>query len=258
MQEIRRQEYLQAIGIEAYIPRWKIPFAAESHLCDQSFEWSNHTKADVAIIEPIQVDNPNYQQDQLPPAIDLHQVLNSVVEKTQVKNNPSRIGDILQQIEDKKSLQIQSFSLSVWRPAAGFLIVAARNVNAMPTELLLNNFLRFYLQQSQLVLSEEVLRWPTIENSKMALNEKDACAELQTWLSVQHEFQSIKTLWFFGDIYRYFISEFSTSNDRSLIESCDIKLDQAKSTQTIRAKLLPDLSQFLLQPQLKEKLLSLV
>jgi hypothetical protein len=92
----------------------------------------------------------------------------------------------------------------------------------------------------------------------MALTEKDACAELQTWLSVQHEFQSIKTLWFFGDIYRYFVPEFSKLNDESLIEYCDIKLDQNKSTQTITAKIFPDLSQFLLRPQLKAKLLSLV
>jgi hypothetical protein len=255
MHEIRRQEYLQAIGIENYIPRWRIPYAAESYRCDQSFEWDDQVKNDVTTFEPTQVDSLNNQQDQIQPTIDLHQVLNSVVEKSKTTSEPSRIGDILQQFEDKKSLQIQSFSLSIWRPAPDFLILAARNVNAMPTELLLNNFLRFYLQQNQLVLSEEVLRWPAIENNKMALTEKDACAELQTWLSVQHEFQSIKTLWFFGDIYRYFLSGFSRLNHQSLIESHDIQLDSA---QIIAAKIFPDLSQFLLQPQLKEKLLSLV
>lgn len=253
MHEISRQEYLQTIGIESYIPRWRIPFAAESQLCDQSFEWSQ-TKDEIKVVEPIQVDDPNYQRDQIQPPIDLHQVLNRVVEKSKTTNEPSRIADILQQFEEKKLPQIQSFSLSVWRPEAGFLIVAARNLNAMPTELLLNNFLRFHLKQSQLVLNEEVLRWPAIENSKMALTEKDACAELQTWLSVQHEFQSIKTLWFFGDVYRYFVSEFSRSNHESLSESHDIKLD---SVQIIAAKIFPELSQILLQPQLKEKLLSL-
>jgi len=256
MHEIHRQEYLQIIGIETYIPRWRIPFAAESQLCDRSFEWSQE-KDEIQIVDPVQID-PNHQQDKVQPAIELHQVLNSVVEKLPVKNNPSRIGDILQQFEDKKLLQIHPFSLSVWKPASGFLIVAARNVNAMPTELLLNNFLRFYLQQNQLILKEEVLRWPAIENNKITLTEKDASAELQTWLSVQHEFQSIKTLWFFGDVYRYFVSEISGSNQDSLIESCAITLDQNDSAQTITAKIFPDLSQILLQPQLKEKLLSLV
>jgi hypothetical protein len=249
MREIRRQEYLQTIGIETYIQRWKIPFAAESYLCDQSFSWVEQTE-----ILPLDVNAQN-QQLSMAPAINLCQVLDVVVEKNTVKNNPYRVDALLQQFEDKKSLQVQSFSLNVWRPAPGFLVVAARNVNAMPTELLLNNFLRFYLQQNQLVLSEEVLRWPAIENSKMALTEKDACAELQTWLSVQHEFQSIKTLWFFGDIYRYFASEFSKLNDECSIEFCDIKLDPANS---ITAKIFPDLSQFLLRPQLKAKLLSLV
>ncbi len=248
MREIRRQEYLQTIGIETYIPRWKIPFAAESYLCDQSFSWVDQTE-----VAPLDVNTPNHQVS-LIPTIDSSQVLN-VVGKNTVKNNPYRVDALLQQFEDRKSLPVQSFSLNVWRPAPGFLVLAARNLNALPTELLLNNFLRFYLQQSQLVLSEEVLRWPAIENSKMALTEKDACAELQTWLSVQHEFQSIKTLWLFGDIYRYFASEFSKFNDEYAIEFCDIKLDQANP---ITAKIFPDLSQFLLRPQLKAKLLSLV
>lgn len=257
MHEIRRQEYLAIMGVETYIPRWRIPFAAESHLCDQSFDWDDEVKQE-SKITTFEVNTPDHKRDPIQPAIDLHQVLSSVTEKPSIKNNPSRIDDLLQQFADKKSPQIQPFSLSVWRPAHDFLIVAARNLNAMPTELLLNNYLRFYLQQNQLVLGEEVLRWPAIENSKMTLTEKDACAELQTWLSVQYEFQSIKTLWFFGDIYRYFVPEFSRSDDASNIESCDIKMNQANSTQTITAKIFPDLSQFLFHPQLKAKLLSLV
>jgi hypothetical protein len=252
MHEILRQEYLQTIGIENYIPRWKIPFAAESYLCDQSFSW-----VDQAEIVPLDVNAQN-QQVSMTSAINLSQVLSVVVEKNAVKTNSYRVDALLQQFEDKKSPQIQPFSLSVWRPAYDFLIVAARNLHAMPTELLLNSFLRFHLKQHQLILAEEVLRWPTMENNKITLTEKDAYAELQTWLSVQHEFQTIKTLWFFGDIYRYFVPEFSMSDDASIIESCDIKLDQANSTQTITAKIFPDLSQFLLRPQLKAKLLSLV
>ena len=250
MHELHRQEYLQAIGIESYIPRWKLPFAAESQRCDQSLVW-----VDQGVVTPLGVNVKN-QQESAKPTIDLNQVLNAVAEKNTVKN-ASRIGDILQQFEDKKSPSIQSFSLSVWRPSSGFLIVASRDLNAMPTELFLNNFLRCYLKQHQLILSEEILRWPAIENNKIVLTEKDACAELQTWLSVQNEFQSIKTMWFFGDAYRYFSSEIVMSDD-CFAGSCSIKLDQTDSDKPITAKIFPDLSQFLLQPQLKIQFLSLV
>lgn len=246
MHELHRQEYLQSIGIESYIPRWKLPFAAESYLCDRA------TLVDQEVIPSIEI-NSQGQKDSINPAIDL--MLSTVVEKNTVKNNTSRIGDILQQFEDKKSPTIQSFSLSVWRPVPGFLIVSARNLNAIPTELFLNNFLRFYLKQHQLILVEEVLRWPAIENNKIVLTENDARIELQTWLSVQHELQSIKNLWFFGDVYRYFTSE-AISGDDCFVGSCNIKLDQANSDHS--AKIFPDLSRFLLQPTLKAQLLSLV
>ncbi len=258
MHEIRRQEYLQAIGIENYIPRWKIPFAAESYFCDSSIELGDQANDDITLVESIVVDTTNSQQDQLQPTIDLHQVLNGVVEKSLVKNSPSRIDDILQQLVDKKSPQIPSFSLSVWRPEPDFLVVATRNVNAMPTELLLNNFLRFYLKQNQLALMEDMLHWPAIDSSKMSLTEEDACTELQTWLSVQHEFQPIKTLWFFGDVCRYFTADFAAADTEFFVRDFPLKLGYAHSNQVVMAKHFPDLSDILLHPSLKAKLLSLI
>lgn len=257
MHEVHRQEYLASMGIDSYIPRWKIPFAAESHVCEQSDElWSEAEQgAGVATFDVSAFDVPKAH---LQTAIDLSLVLKSVSEKPLVKTFSSSVDESPLQLENIESPLIQPFSLSVWRPAPDFLIVAARNVNAMPTELLLNNFLRFYLKQPQLILSEEVLRWPAIENTKIPLTENNAIAELQTWLSVQHEFQQIDQLWLFGDVYRYFVSELLRSGDQSSIEFCEVKLDQTNLLKPIAAKIFPDISQFLKQPDLKVKLLSLV
>ncbi|MBK8186940.1 MAG: hypothetical protein IPK77_06680 [Cellvibrio sp.] len=257
MHEVHRQEYLTSMGIESYIPRWRIPFAAESHLCDQSYDLCSETKQD-SIVATSEANTFDASLNNIVPAIDLQQVLKSVSEKPVVKNSPFRADEILQQVESKALHLVQPFSLSVWRPAPDFLILAARNLNAMPTELLLNNFLRFHLNLPQLTLSEEVLRWPAIENNKIALTEHNAIAELQTWLSVQHEFQPINRLWFFGGIYRYFVSDLLKLADESHINSCDIYLDQFNVKQPITAKIFPDMTRFLQQPELKEQLLSLV
>jgi hypothetical protein len=242
MHEIARQEYLSALGIDTYIPRWKISFA---HTCEQTFD-----------IEPEQIHLNNdleIRREHDSPPIDLRQVLDGIVEKVVVKKG---ISSSLQPPENSQT--IQPFSVSIWRPESGFLIVSARNTEAMPTELLLNNFLRFYLQQNQLVLNEEVLRWPATENKKMTLTEQDACTELQTWLSVQHEFQPIKNLWFFGDVSDYFIPERSIDSDK-YIKECNINLNQNNSSvSSISVKFFPDLSQFLLHPELKFHLLSLM
>lgn len=246
MHEITRQEYLSALGIDIYIPRWKIDFAAESQLYEQTFDSQP---------ELIHANNDIDTQQSESPVIDLRQMLESVVERVSVKKE---IQTALQQQGEKNLQAIQSFSLSVWRPVSGFLIVSARNTNAMPTELILNNFLRFYLNQNQLTLHEEVLRWPSVENQKITLTNLDACAELQTWLSVQHEFQPIKNLWLFGDISHYFMPDKSIDFD-VFVKKFEINLDQnGSSAGPVAVKIFPDLTQFLLQPELKAQLLSLV
>lgn len=254
MHEFRRQEYLQAIGIETYIPRLTLPCAAESHLCENS-DCNDLTMIESPDVLSLQVDLQS-QENEPTQTITLNQVLFDVNDKLTNKTEPSRSDNTSRQVQQRE-IYLASFSLSVWRPRPGFVIISARNVNAMPTELFLNNFLRFYLKQNDLTLSEEVLRWPASENGKMALTKENACAELQTWLSVQNEFNSIDKLWLFGDIYRYFSSTPLVPTENLTLNSCDIQLDQTSSNRIVKAIIFPDLSQFLLDPQLKTILLSL-
>lgn len=235
---VAQQEYLAAMGIDFYLPRTTLAFAAPSpeYFFDEDASiTSEHEITEDRLIEPV---IQTVKVDHL-----LQDVLTQVEKTAQPKSNPAKTP---QPIQNPQS-SIQPFSLSLWRPAKGFLIIAPHNTQALPTELLLQNIVRYHLNQYQLKMDEEIVRWPANGNAKLHLTEQDARDELQTWLSVQHEFQPINQLWFFGDAWHYFVKQ-----DETDINSLSEVFDQINFT----VKSFPDLAVILQDPQLKADILS--
>lgn len=244
MHEMQRQAYLSSLGIENYAPRWLLPAAPVS----------------VACVMPV-LDNPSYVS---PAVVDLN-VIDSLVERknsapnlltaiadlTEQKkaSSPVSAATILQQLDVKKAPIVQPFSLSVYRPAAGILIIDSRNTTlALPTELLLNNILRARLKTTPFVLGEEVLRWPMIENRFVSRTEDDARNELQTWLAVEHELRPVQTLWLMGEnAVRYWLDV-----DSDFSELCWTM--QSLKDLPLKALILPSLNQLLQNPAQKSRL----
>ena len=154
-------------------------------------------------------------------------------------------------METKSSAVVQPFSLSVWRPTAGFLVIADRTTDALPTELLMQNILRFYMNNYSLKVDEDILRWPAVQTTQLALTEENAYTELQTWLSVQHELQSLERVWFFGEAWKYFVQKKQEFDEDYFVVSIDV-------AQNLQAKCFPCLTRLLQNPQLKAGLLELV
>ena len=208
MNELQRQHYLSAMGIDTYMPRWQLPFAPAPFACE--------------------------------------------VASSTTKSHAVSAADILAQL-DAKPASIEAFSLSVWRPLDGLMVIDSRNAKmALPTELLLNNILRSFFSHEPLQSREDVLRWPMIENSFTKRTAQDARMELQTWLSVQHEIRPIKHLWLMGpNAAIYFLSEAEHFND-SIFQSVDL------ADTLIKALILPSLNEILQNPILKQKLFATV
>jgi hypothetical protein len=156
---------------------------------------------------------------------------------------------ILQQLEEKKAPVVQPFSLSIYRPQPGFLIIDSRNTKlALPTEVLLNNLLRVHLKVVQPALGEEVLRWPMIENRFVSRTEHDARNELQTWLAVENELRPIHSLWLMGEsAARYWLD---AGSDWAAI-CCTT---QPIKDLSLQALILPSLNQLLQNPSQKSRL----
>ena len=205
MSELQRQHYLSALGVDTYMPRWHLPFAPSSVLCELPV-----VEVEIHSLEKLEVKTESvtaqtYGQPLLKAiSSDVSPVGTLIAEILVAKKSVKTVAvlvtatEILAQL-DSKRIPVDPFSLSIWRPIDDILIVDSRNTKlALPTELLLNNILRSVFSAQSIKPQEEVLRWPMIENSFAKRTLDDARIELQTWLSVQYEIRPIRQLWLLG------------------------------------------------------------
>jgi hypothetical protein len=253
MNELNRQAYLAALGLENYMPRWRLPEAPEPYACVlpeiQLVQVLTHSDApSVSAAASLE------RQFVSPPNKGIAEEVLAAFSAPAPKLDKSPVGfdaaSILAQLEKPKAApKVQPFSLSLWRPEPGFLIIDERNTQlALPTELLLSNMLRACFGIAKSALGEEVLRWPMIENSFVSRTEIDARTELQTWLAVENELRPITRLWLMGhNASRYLLPEATD------LEAVKWNL-WTLAAPDIKALILPSLNQLLQQPLLKAKL----
>lgn len=244
MNELQRQAYLSALGIENYAPRWLLPSAPVSVACVLP-AFDIPVAATPVSLGAVAIETPIESKPSAP------NVLATMADLGEQKKAPLAINAaaILQQLEEKKAPVVQPFSLSVYRPQPGFLIIDSRNTKlALPTEVLLNNLLRAHLKAVQPALGEEVLRWPMIENRFVSRTEADARNELQTWLAVENELRPIYSLWLMGEnAVRYWLDE--ESDWAAMCWTI-----QPVKDMSLQALILPSLNQLLQNPSQKSRL----
>lgn len=247
MNELQRQAYLSALGIENYAPRWLLPCAPVPVVCvlpllDVPVE--PVAPSPPAIFAGVDGDIPTEKKSS-------PNLLNALAELSEQKKAPMAVNaaTILRHLEGTKAPAVQPFSLSVYRPQPEFLIVDSRNTQlALPTDLFLHNLLRAHLKSSQIALNDEVLRWPLIENQFVSRTEADARNELQTWLAVENELRPVSKLWLMGEnAARYWLTA-----------DCDWSLScwtaQPIDGLQLTASVLPSLNELLQKPILKAQL----
>ena len=259
MNELQRQHYLSALGVDTYMPRWHLPYAPQSFACE--LPEAQLDSAPIVTLEskiesnavPIQLHKSiNIENTLVSPVNNLIGDILETKKTTTSGSKPISAADILAQL-DSKPIGIDGFSLSIWRPSDGVMIIDARNTKlALPTELLLNNVLRVVLSNHSLKVKEEVLRWPMIENSFTKRTANDARIELQTWLSVQHEIKPVSHLWLMGaNAASYLLHE-------DVIFQNSIFQPKKLADSSIQALILPSLNELLQNPSTKQKLFSAI
>lgn len=247
MNELQRQAYLSAMGIDGYMPRWCLPCAPEPMAClmplvlGASAILTGKQEADSLELPSTVLESG------VSPAL-LDSLINSDIKS---KSNSSIVNatTILQQLEEQRAPVVLPFSLSIWRPLSGLLIIDSRNTNlALPTELLLGNILRIYTGSTSFILDEEVMRWPMIENRFVSRTADDARNELQTWLAVENELRPINRLWLMGENAATYLLPKNTDWENSCWKNSTLE------NLSINALILPSLNCLLQQPQKKAKL----
>jgi hypothetical protein len=129
------------------------------------------------------------------------------------------ITDVLRDLTEKKSLAkavsavtkprtthlietetIPAFTLSIWRPKSGLLIIDSRNTHlALPTERLLDNILNSVFNSNLVQGIEDVVHWPFFDNISVPQTREYACNALQVWLEVELERRPTTHLWLLGE-----------------------------------------------------------
>jgi hypothetical protein len=259
MNEFQRLSYLSSIGIESYVPRLVLPFAPKPMLCELPRTVFVSTHAESFTFPE---NERRLKLESSSPVIVTLEAANAILPVNSLLDNLFPNKKTIQStligthkapapIESVKSQLVESFSLSIVRPVDGVMIVDSRDTKlALPTELLLRNVLQTIFPSQALRLNQDILRWPMMENSFAKPNVDDARAELQTWLSVQHERQPIDFLWLMGrNASVYFLSQEVLPAEYLW---CSVSLAQLNS----KALILPSLNELLLRPQSKKQLYS--
>ncbi len=215
MNEIQRQEYLVALGIDTYMPRWVLPNAPASVAC----EWPVEVLDTAIAAEPVvgqvpvaaslstdgegsnsaSVAGPAALLGQLggqPIAAKPKKVAASPVEPLAENQQPRAESSVV----SAAAQAIPRFSLNLWRVSDDLLVVDSRQVElALPTDRLFHNMIFALGYRLAGPLQAEVLRWPLVERSLEPQGEQQARDMLHAYLDAQSLRQPFKHLLLMGE-----------------------------------------------------------
>lgn len=251
MDEYQRQAYLSSLGVENYMPRWRLPVAPEPLACAlPKWKFASLPRDEVALTT---------RDEQ-------HQSAKHCISLQTSKTNPVAIADVLRDLaapqipiantelaqpspEPIIAETIPPFALSIWRPRTELLIIDSRNTQfALPTELLLRNILSALFGAGAALGREEVLRWPLVENDLVSRTEEDARNALQVWFEVELEQRHATHVLLLGEnAVRYLLPD-DFSYEQSLWRWVDVP------SSDVQAMIAPSLVELLQQPLLKREL----
>lgn len=253
MNEYQRQVYLSALGVENYMPRWRLALAPAAIVCDLpaiAVEVEDVASTETARVSTDADRSASAQSiNSAGVAPLMADVLRTLTQQTSGLAKSSPLLSLPSVRKSPATEQIPSFALSVWRPVDDVLVIDSRNTQlAFPTEALLSNLLRAVFAIQAPLGKEEVLRWPIVRDALIARTEDDARSALQVWLEVELERRYAGKLLLMGkNATQYFLPP---DRDYEDILWQEVALTDSKSC----AMVTPSLVELLQQPMLKRDL----
>lgn len=280
MNEMQRQQYLEAIGIDSYMPRWILPVAPRPVACASV----TATPVESVAANTAPLANPAAVVSGVTPAAGLAQVTAAVAEVTaQVSSAPRAaaapavppvsVTETLAVLSEPAATRQQptaeaavhrvaaatevdpQFALSMWRASDDLLVIDSRQAQlALPTEPLLANIL-LALGLRQPLPRAEVLHWPMYDHPLAPKGEAAAKETLLAMLEARLEQQPVSYLLLMGaEACHYILPDELLPADSSQPQaSCQALLGKALRFDALKvtAIVVPSLSDMLQQPDLK-------
>ncbi|WP_231759564.1 hypothetical protein [Microbulbifer elongatus] len=204
MNELQRTEYLMALGVTSYMPRFRLPLAAEPSQAQlpppvQPESEPRPASADALMQSmgapvPPAADAP--AQAQVAPAtvpVEVERVVGSLTAETRVPA-PTKVVPVA-----APEKPVSPFVLSCWWLGEELLAVDSREPGtALPVESLFGNIVRA-LGWHQLPTERDKLKWPLAENPfATAAGASDARETCGSWLEAACGRRSVKRIWLMG------------------------------------------------------------
>jgi len=249
--EIQRQAYLSAMGIDSYMPRWILPGAPVPAACEfvgPAVQTQLVAQSPAAQVADVAADKPAVAAK-----------TQSVVAATDMLNEldkaPARPApEVPAQVEatagsPAADTAVAPFALSVWRVSEALMVIDSRQVQlALPTDRLLGNMLLALGYKLSSLPKAEVVRWPFYENKmagQAAGTETEVREMLHAFLDAHLVLDPVQHLLLMGqDAARYILP---VDIDLENLPLEGIELKELATTAVVT----PSLAEMLQTPELK-------
>ena len=186
MNEIQRQHYLKALGIESYCARWILPASPIPRACAMPISLPPQPSALGSIVDETSTKETHCKESAIQALTDL---------KAGKVETPTKANPLNTQIATDKP----RFSLGLWRVSDDLLVIDSREAKlALPTDQLLANMISALGYSLPGLPKAEILCWPMVENAIAGQSESDAKGMLQAYLEAQISRRPAKFLLLMG------------------------------------------------------------
>lgn len=211
MNEYQRQAYLDALGVEQYVPRWLLTVAPRPQACELPEQVAE---------QPLQAERVAPTTDRAAPTpqsapTPVSEVLDGMRQEPSRRRASEKPAAEPSGPASEPVERVKPFTLSIWRSPLPLLVLDAREPRAaFPTDRLLHNLLNALGSHDAQRVAEEVLPWPLVNNPAVRLTAEDARAELHTWLEAELSNRSVRYILLMGEnAARYFLPEEQSYSD---------------------------------------------
>lgn len=212
MNEQRRMQYLDAMGIDMFVPRFVLPAAKSPTQCELPVakEPANQpsvasvlgdVSASLAHTPESSVNTGSVSSVATSAASKASLAIVEQTDKPKTRASQSAaVSNILAELTAKpKPKPVARFYLQLWRVHTDLLVIDSRQPGqALPTEQLLTNLLTAYNQLGQGLTRAEKLQWPVVEDSTKDRSWPAAQEMVQSFLEGRLLSQPVKHILLFG------------------------------------------------------------
>jgi len=261
--ELQRTEYLTALGVTSYMPRFRLPLGPEPLQAPlpppvDPAEASSGAQAPAAAlmaavgvsseaVSPVRdaVKAPGAAAAPAEPSPEVGRVIGSITAETRANPIASQVTPVA-----PPQRQVAPFVLSSWRLGDELLAVDSREPGtALPVESLFGNIARA-LGWHQLASERNKLRWPLAENPfAAAAGAEDARDTCSSWLEAACMRSPVKTIWLMGEQAQEFCAPVPAGAEEA---------GPVRDWQGVRIVSMPSLTELLQEPARKRDLWNLL